>query len=167
MLKTMLSFGITETLQVSGSFPITMAEGRLPPARMMSAMSSDREFEGLMAYRFQRRVVGIGGRQESTSYVGGTAPFEKQRNGLAVGPSIEGAVSSGYASRAHYVWVGGACSTSSSARAINSATLASSPLFTGIVPPLFEPKQGDRTSDSSWKPRPVGDEWRIVVRSLR
>ena len=33
---------------------------------MMSAMSSDREFEGLVAYRFQHRPVGIGGRQEST-----------------------------------------------------------------------------------------------------
>jgi hypothetical protein len=108
MLKTMLSFGITENLQLSGSFPLAMGEGHFAPARMMSAMSSDREFEGLMAYRFQRRVVGIGGRQESTFYVGGTAPFERQRNGFEVGPSIEGGVSTGYASRAHYVWVGGA-----------------------------------------------------------
>src|SRR5439155_4005459 len=47
MLKTMLSFGITENLQLSGSFPLAMSDGSLTPARMMSAMSSDREFEAL------------------------------------------------------------------------------------------------------------------------
>ena len=71
MLKTMLSFGITENLQLSGSFPLAMSDGRLAPARMMSAMSSDREFESLVAYRFQRQPIRIGGRQEHTFYVGG------------------------------------------------------------------------------------------------
>jgi hypothetical protein len=108
MLKTMLSYGLTENLQLSGSLPLVMSEGDLSPARMMSPMSSDREFEGLMTYRFQRRPVGIGGRQESTFYIGGTAPLEHRRNGISVGPSIEGGISTGYASRAHYVWVGGA-----------------------------------------------------------
>jgi hypothetical protein len=108
MLKTMLSFGVTENWQLSGSLPLTMGEGRLAPARMMSAMSSDREFEMLTAYRFQRRTVGVGGRQESTFYVGGTAPFEHRRNEVAIGPSIEGGIATGYASRAHYAWVGGA-----------------------------------------------------------
>jgi hypothetical protein len=107
MLKTMLSFGITENLQISGSFPLAMSDGRLAPARMMSAMSSDRELESLVAYRFQRRPVGIGGRQESTFYIGGTAPLESQRNGVGVGPSFEAGGATGYASRAHYVWVGG------------------------------------------------------------
>jgi hypothetical protein len=107
MLKTMLSFGVTENLQISGSLPLAMGDGRLAPARMMSAMSSDREFEGLVAYRFQRRTIGIGGRQESTAFVGGTGPLESRRNGIGVGPSIEAGASTGYASRAHYVWVGG------------------------------------------------------------
>jgi hypothetical protein len=107
MLKTMLSFGVTENLQISGSLPLTMSDGRLAPARMMSAMSSDREFEGVVAYRFQRRPIGIGGRQESTAFVGGTGPLESRRNGIGVGPSIEAGASTGYASRAHYVWVGG------------------------------------------------------------
>ena len=40
MLKTMLSFGITENLQLSGSFPLAMSDGSLTPARMMSAMSA-------------------------------------------------------------------------------------------------------------------------------
>jgi hypothetical protein len=107
MLKTMLSFGLTENLQLSGSLPLVMGDGRLAPARMMSAMSSDREFEGLVAYRFQRRTIGIGGRQESTLYVGSTGPLEQHRNGVGVGPSFEAGGSTGYASRSHYVWVGG------------------------------------------------------------
>jgi hypothetical protein len=108
MLKTMLSFGVTENWQLSGSLPLAMGEGRLAPARMMSAMSSDRELEMLTAYRFQRRTVGVGGRQESTFYVGGTAPFERRRNQVTIGPSIEGGIATGYASRSHYAWVGGA-----------------------------------------------------------
>jgi len=95
MLKTMISFGITENLQISGSFPLATSSGTLPNARMMSSMSNDREFEGLVAYRFQRRTVGIGGRQESTAYIGGNA-----------GSIIAGAAT-GYASRSQYVWVGG------------------------------------------------------------
>jgi hypothetical protein len=106
MFKTMVSFGITETVQVSGSIPIAMQDG-LAPSRMMSAMSSEREFEGLLAYRFQRRTVGIGGRQESTFYVGGTVPTEDLRAGVPVGPSISVQAATGYASRAHYVWIGG------------------------------------------------------------
>ena len=106
MFKTMVSFGITETLQVSGSIPVAMSDG-LAPSRMMSAMSSEREFEGLLAYRFQRRVIGIGGRQESTLYVGGTLPMEEQRAGLPVGASVVVQAATGYASRAHYAWLGG------------------------------------------------------------
>jgi hypothetical protein len=106
MFKTMVSFGITETVQVSGSIPLAMADG-LTPSRMMSAMSSEREFEGLLAYRFQKRPIGIGGRQESTLYVGATVPMESERNGAAVGPSVVIQAATGYASRAHYVWFGG------------------------------------------------------------
>ena len=102
MLKTMVTFGITEVLQVSGSIPELMSDNTLAPSRMMSAMSNDREFEGLLGYRFQRKPIGIGGRRESTLYVGGTAPMEKSR-----GASLVVGAATGYAGRAHYVWVGG------------------------------------------------------------
>jgi len=95
MLKTMFSFGITENLQVSASFPLATNDGTLPGARMMSLMSNEREFEGLVGYRFQRRTVGIGGRQESTAYLGANQG------------SVLVAAATGYASRAQYVWVGG------------------------------------------------------------
>jgi hypothetical protein len=95
MLKAMIGYGITERLQVSASFPLAMTDPALPQARMMSLMSNDREFEGLLAYRFQSRTVGIGGRQESTLYIGGN-----QRSPIV-------AAATGYASRSQYVWVGG------------------------------------------------------------
>jgi hypothetical protein len=107
MFKTMVSFGITEIVQVSGSIPILMSDNALPAARMMSPMSNDREFEGLVAYRFQRKPIGIGGRRESTLYVGGSIPFESTRNGVGAGGSLVLGAATGYASRAHYVWAGG------------------------------------------------------------
>ena len=107
MLKTMVTFSITEVVQVSGSVPLVMSANTLAPGRMMSAMSNDREFEGLVGYRFQRHPIGIGGRRESTLYVGGTAPLESTRTGVAAGGSLIVGVSTGYASRAHYAWIGG------------------------------------------------------------
>ena len=102
MFKTMVTFGITEILQVSASVPLVMTDSTLPPARMMNAMSNGREIEGLLGYRFQRKPVGIGGRRESTVYVGGTVPTESARGG-----SLVVNAATGYAGRAHYVWVGG------------------------------------------------------------
>jgi hypothetical protein len=107
MLKTMVTFGVSEVLQVSASVPVVMTSSALAPGRMMSAMSNDREFEGLVGYRFLRRPVGIGGRRESTIYLGGTVPFERDRSGTAAGASLVLSAATGYASRAHYVWVGG------------------------------------------------------------
>jgi hypothetical protein len=129
MLRTMFSFGVTENLQLSASLPLAMSDGRLAAARMMSAMSSDRELEGLVAYRFQRRTVGIGGRQESTFYVGGTGPLESRRNGVGAGPSFEVGAATGYASRAHYIWVGGGVQHFAERR---SDRLGDSRLFTAV-----------------------------------
>lgn len=108
MFKTMVSFGITEVLQISASVPIVMSDSVLTGARMMSPMSNDKEFESLLAYRFQRKPIGIGGRRESTLYVGGTVPGESIRLGVAPGPSVVAGAATGYASRIHYVWAGGA-----------------------------------------------------------
>lgn len=107
MLKTMVTFGVTEVLQISGSVPEMMSDNVLSPARMMSAMSNDRELEGLVGYRFHRRPMGIGGRRESTLYVGGTVPLERTRGGVVAGGSLVVGAATGYASRAHYVWFGG------------------------------------------------------------
>ena len=106
MLKSMISFGITENLQISASLPLATTGGALPGARMMSLMSNEQELEVLTGYRFQRRVVGIGGRQESTVYAGWTVPLESTRGGVEASPSLYVGAATGYASRSHYVWVG-------------------------------------------------------------
>lgn len=102
MFKTMVTFGVTEILQVSASIPEVMSDTALAPARMMNAMSNDREVEALVGYRFQRKPIGVGGRRESTLYIGGTVPTERHR-----GASIVIGAATGYAGRAHYIWVGG------------------------------------------------------------
>ena len=66
---------------------------------MMSLMSNERELEVLTGYRFQRRVVGVGGRQESTVYAGGTVPLESTRGGVQASPSLYLGAATGYASR--------------------------------------------------------------------
>ena len=104
MLKTMLC-SASPNLTVG---PLLAMGCRLATASMMSSMSSDQEVDALTAYRFHRRPVVIGGRQEHTFYVGGTSPLEHGRNRVGAGPSIEGGIATGFASRAHYVWVGGA-----------------------------------------------------------
>jgi hypothetical protein len=107
MLRTMLSFGITENVQISTSVPLVMQDGGVGSARMMSMMSNDRDIETLVGYRFQRRALGVGRRQESTVYLGGTVPLEARRLGMQSSASVEASAATGYASRAHYVWVGG------------------------------------------------------------
>jgi hypothetical protein len=106
MLRTMLSFGATENLQFSVSAPVPLSTGNLAPARMMSVMSATTEIEGIAGWRFQRRDVGVGGRQESTVYLGGSAPAERRVNGTALGPSLYASAATGYASRSQYVWLG-------------------------------------------------------------
>jgi hypothetical protein len=142
MLKTMVNFGITEILQVSVSVPEVMSDNTLAPARMMNAMSNDRELEGLLAYRFHRTPVGIGGRRESTVYIGGTRPLERSRAGTAAGGSVVVSAATGYAGRTHYVWFGGALQhyvPRDGERLGDSRTLS---FVYGYRPPVFRTEAG-------------------------
>ena len=108
LLRSMISFGVTEDVQLSASLPIPLtSSGPMPMGRMMAMMSGNREFEVLGAWRFHRQPVGQGGRFESTAYVGGSMPFDARRSGIRTAPSTYTAVASGYASRAHYFWISG------------------------------------------------------------
>jgi hypothetical protein len=107
LLRSMISVGITEKLQISGSLPIPLSGGEaMPSGRMTAMMSGNPDFESLLGWRFQTRPVGEGARLESTVYVGGLLPFDSQRGGVATSPAGLISLSSGYASRSHYVWVG-------------------------------------------------------------
>ena len=108
LLRTMISFGVTKDLQISGSVPIALtSSSQMPMGRMMAMMSANSEIEGFAAWRFHGRPVGEGGRFESTAYFGATVPVESERAGIRTSPSAYASMATGYASRAHYFWVGG------------------------------------------------------------
>ena len=107
LLRSMLSLGITEKVQISASVPIPLgSSGMMPAGRMMAMMPGTRDFEALVGWRFHSRPVGIGARIETTVYVGGLVPLDSSRGGVATGPGAFVSIASGYASREHYFWLG-------------------------------------------------------------
>ena len=88
LLRSMISFGITERLQISGSIPIPLSDSNaMPSGRMMAMMSGNPDLESLLAWRFQTRPIGDGARLESTVYVGCLVPLDSQRGGIATSPA--------------------------------------------------------------------------------
>lgn len=107
LLRSMVSYGITERLQISGSLPVPLGDTTaMPSGRMMAMMSGHPDFESLLAWRFQARPVGEGARFESTAYVGGLLPLDSRRGGINTSPAGLVSLASGYASRSHYFWAG-------------------------------------------------------------
>jgi hypothetical protein len=106
-LRSMISFGITERVQVSTSVPIPLTTSTQPPmGRMTATMSDAPNVEVTGAWRFQTRPVGHGARFESTVYIGGSIPTVSARGGIEASPATSIAGASGYASRVHYFWAG-------------------------------------------------------------
>jgi len=106
-LRSMISFGITERIQISGSLPIPLSgTTAIPSGRMMAMMSGHTDVESLLAWRFQARPVGAGARLESTAYIGGLLPLDSTRGGISTSPAALVSLASGYASRSHYFWLG-------------------------------------------------------------
>jgi hypothetical protein len=88
LLRSMISFGITEKFQISGSLPILLSNSNaMPSGRMMAMMSGNPDFESLVSWRFQTRPVGEAGRFESTAYAGGLVPLDSTRAGIATSPA--------------------------------------------------------------------------------
>lgn len=108
MTRPMLSYGITEDLQVSVSLPMRLyvPEG-VPPAHGMSRMPMSPDIELLVGWRFHRRGTAVGTRFESTAYAGFDYPTDAVRAGARTAPGLYGALVTGYASRSWYAWVGG------------------------------------------------------------
>ncbi|MGH7710815.1 MAG: hypothetical protein ACREOG_06000 [Gemmatimonadaceae bacterium] len=107
MIRTLLSYGINEDLQVSASLPMPIyATQGVVPARVSTRMPSSPDIEFTLGWRFQRRELGIGKRFESTAYLAFDYPTDPLRVGLRTSPGFAGAVATGYASRVIYVWAG-------------------------------------------------------------
>lgn len=107
MMRSMLSYGITEDLQISASFPmgLYLPEG-LRPAHGMSRMPTSPDVEFLLGWRFHRTGLDVGSRFESTVYAGFDYPTDAVRAGVRTSPGVYGAVVTGYASRSVYAWAG-------------------------------------------------------------
>jgi hypothetical protein len=106
-LRSMISFGITERIQISTSVPIPLTTtGQPPTGRMTASMSDAPNLEATGAWRFHVRPVGHGARLESTVFLGASMPTQAQRGGVRSGPATLVAIASGYASRVHYFWAG-------------------------------------------------------------
>ena len=108
MLRPMLTYGITEDLQISGSFPMPLYTPLgIRSAHGMSRMPTNPDIEFLLGWRFHRQGIGIGSRFESTAYVGFDYPTDAVRAGVRTAPGLYAAAVTGYASRSVYLWAGG------------------------------------------------------------
>ena len=109
MLRSMIGYGVTEDLQITASLPIPLRTvDRMPMGRMTAMMSGNTDVEVLVGWRFHRRGIGERARFESTAYLGGALPLERRRAGMRTAASVSASVATGYASREHYLWIGGA-----------------------------------------------------------
>jgi hypothetical protein len=106
-LRTMISFGVTEDVQLSGSVPFDVGtHPPLPGARMMAMMSSQRELEFLGGWRVHTRPFGVGGRFETTVFAGVTWPLAEGSGTHELTPSVQVSAATGLVSRGHYFWLG-------------------------------------------------------------
>jgi hypothetical protein len=106
-LRGLISFGVTENLQVSLSLPLEIGtHPPMPGARVTAMMSHGNEVELGGGWRLHTRPVGIGGRLESTLFVAYSHPLDAGANIHEMTPALSVSAVTGYASRAHYFWIG-------------------------------------------------------------
>ncbi|MGH7743581.1 MAG: hypothetical protein ACREQ5_01995 [Candidatus Dormibacteria bacterium] len=110
MTRAMLTYGITQDLQISVSAPAVFSSASLLPARVTAMMPANGDFEALGAWRFQRRDNSVGSRLETTAYLGFIVPGFQTPAGLLgqlhKAPGAIGMIATGYASRKIYIWAG-------------------------------------------------------------
>ena len=110
MTRAMLTYGITQDLQISLSAPAVFSSAPLLPARETAMMPANGDFEALGAWRFQRRDIDVGSRFETTAYFGLIVPGPQTPPGilgeLHRAPGAVAMIATGYASRKNYLWVG-------------------------------------------------------------
>lgn len=154
MLRYMLFYGITEDLQVTITTP-TMIERleNVPRTRGNSNMPANGDIEASLWYRFFSNAFGVGKRFESTAILGVSTPTEDTRGQVDVGNSIHGAISTGYASRTWYAWIGGGYQYYFERNKEQLGDLPYGSLVIGYRPDVF---MGDY-------PKP---DWRIFIESL-
>jgi hypothetical protein len=108
MVRSMLSYGITEDVQASVSLPMPLYTGAgVAPVRGFSRMPAAPDVELLLGWRFDRQATDVGARRESTAWIGFAYPTDAVRGRARTSPGLYGAIVTGYASRSIYAWAGG------------------------------------------------------------
>ncbi len=108
MFRPMVSYGLTEDVQVSASFPVPIYTSQgMMPARVATRMPASPDVELTLGWRFQKRELGVGSRFESTAYLAFDYPTDDTRVGLRMVPGVAAALATGYVSRSVYAWAGG------------------------------------------------------------
>jgi len=101
VFRSILSYGITETVMVSASVPVIAGQTE----SLTPALGS---FEGFVTWRFQKRNLGIARRYESVVFGGIIYPAD-QFGALSLVEKTPGVLlggCTGLVSRKHYLWVG-------------------------------------------------------------
>ncbi len=112
MFREMLGYGINEDLQATLTFPLGRTGDALsnpPRTRVGAMMGAFGDVEASLAWRLHRVAPDVGTRRESSLLFGASMPTDDKRAGVQVGPALNAAVVTGYASCTIYSWLGGGC----------------------------------------------------------
>jgi len=108
MYRPMLSYGVTERVQLSVSVPVPLRSSRgMSTTRMATRMPATMDVEFTLGWRFQAREFGIGSRYESTAYLTLDMPVDETRDGATPRAALAAGLTTGYVSRGLYAWLGG------------------------------------------------------------
>jgi len=154
MLRYIWSYGVTEDLQLNITTPTMINRlSEAPRTRGNSNMPANGDIEASVWYRFFSSAFSVGKRFESTAILSFSTPTERIRGATKVSNSIHGAISTGYASRTWYAWVGGGYQYYFKEGKDQLGDLPYASLVVGYRPNIF---MGDY-------PKP---DWRVFVESL-
>lgn len=142
MISPLVSYGLTENFQISVSSPLDLNHGEHPVGRITGMMPADPEVEVLNAWRFHHSSTGVGTRNESTLYLGGST--STQTPPRADGPPLHRALglymgaATGHISRRYYVWAGASYERHFQWSEDNQSNTFFSSLVLGWRPPLLD-----------------------------
>ncbi len=109
MMRPMVSYGLTEDVQISASIPVRLDTGQgFSAVRGLTRMPMTSDAQLMLGWRFHRNAVSVGARWESTAWVAFEYPTDDIRAAVEPTPGLFGAAVTGYASRSFYAWVGAA-----------------------------------------------------------
>jgi hypothetical protein len=142
MFRPMVSYGITERVQLSASFPVPIyTSAGMMPARVATRMPASPDVELTVGWRFQNQELGVGSRFETTTFLALAYPTDATRMGLRTSPGVSVALTTGYVSRTVYAWVGGMYQryvTPIGPSADHPGDLAMYSIVLGYRPPAFQ-----------------------------